>query len=154
MLDDRERIRFELTGDVDEPLPASGAEYLWAKRLAGDRFMIDNIPIYVRGVSCGDVVAAEYSEGELHFQRVTRRGGHSTYRLFLVSCRSLLEPPVKALWDSLSGLGCSFEGLAGGPLFAIDVPPESDIHAVYSELERAEHAGIWDFEEANFEHRS
>lgn len=39
-----------------------------------------------------------------------------------------------------------------GRLFAIDVPPEADIHGVYSMLEDGEREGAWDFEEGHCGH--
>ena len=50
----------------------------------------------------------------------------------------------------LEGLGCTFEK-ATARLYAVDVPKESDIDAVYRALEQGEEAGAWEFEEGHCE---
>jgi hypothetical protein len=152
-LSDHERIRVDLTRDRQGDWPPSDAEWLWARKLVDDRYLVDNIPIYARNVSYGDIVAAKKVNDELHLTKVVKPGGHSTYRVILLNGTSLSTAPARKHWDALARMGCTFEGLQGGPLFAIDVLPDADIFAVYGELKRGEREGVWDFEEANFEHR-
>lgn len=147
------RVRFELQPDEDG-WPPSNAEYLWAQDLGDGTFLIDNVPMYVRGISCDDVVAATEVDGELNYNTVVRRGGHSTYRVMLLEAETFTEEPISPLWNKLATEGCSYAGLAGKRLFAIDVPQEADIAIVYAILEEGLHAGLWDFEEANCQHKA
>ena len=63
-----------------------------------------------------------------------------------------MRPPVlERHWQSLESLGCSYER-ATKHLFAVDVPPESNIMSVYQALEAGEEAGAWEFEEGACRH--
>ena len=127
------------------------AENLWAQRTGRGSFKIDNIPFYAYGVSVGDIVAAEEVEGHLRFHAVLSRGGHSTYRVLVKSEEGYESDGFKALWISLERLGCSRE-VARSRVVAIDVPPSTDVFAVYQILEEGERQGVWSFEEAHCGH--
>ena len=114
----------------------------------GEESISANCPFYAFGVSAEDVVLAESEDGQLYFQRVVLRGGHSTYRLWLAK-KDVTAPSFVNAWTPLQALGCSWEQ---GPVLAVDVPPSADIHRVYSLLEAGETAGIWDFEEGHCGH--
>jgi len=83
--------------------------------------------------------------------RFTRPRGHSTYRIFLLGDNGLDSAGFHEHWAPLERLGCSFER-ATAHLFAVDVPPEADIHRVYELLETGEMARVWDFEEGHCGH--
>jgi hypothetical protein len=61
-------------------------------------------------------------------------------------------------WQKLLSLGCQFEvtkiKVRPGEriLFAVDVPPEVDVHVAYHILEQAEQAGVWIFQEGHLGH--
>jgi Domain of unknown function (DUF4265) len=130
---------------------SSGTESLWAESLGADRYRLANSPFVVYGLSHRDIVIAKSDEeGLLQFVDVSERGGHSTYRLLLSNLISSNQFRL-AHWPAFRILGCTFEQ-AGERLFAIDVPSESDVAAIYHELEAGESKGLWEFEEANFEH--
>lgn len=122
---------------------------MWAVSLGQDQYRLENIPFYAYGVSYDDVVIAKPVRKQLLFQSVFQRGGHSTYRIFLLQHTSIGE--FEKSWLALEEIGCSYER-ATDQLFAIDVPPETDIDQAYSALERGEKAKVWDFEEANCAH--
>ncbi|GMN04225.1 DUF4265 domain-containing protein [Erythrobacter sp. MTPC3] len=125
-------------------------ENLHAKRLGASSFLLDNSPFYIYDVSYQDEVVAHSKDGRLVFESVLRRGGHSTYRIKL--------PPRKTHEDFLRGfdkldhLGCTFEGSVAGSrrLYSIDLPPSTDVAAVYEIMEDGEARGEWEFEEAHF----
>jgi hypothetical protein len=70
----------------------------------------------------------------------------------------VLEPgkskdEFQAYWDPIEALGCSYESSMNPEVeFAVDVPPEVDVHAVFSLLQRGEQEGIWEFGEGHCEH--
>jgi hypothetical protein len=124
-------------GDVDETV--------WAERLTKSRVKLKNVPLYAYDVSYNDVL--NVNEGQA--TGVTIRSGHSTYRFFVR--QGQIERALGNNWKVLEGLGCTYER-ATEHLLAVDVPPESDIHAVYRALEAGENDGVWEFEEGHCGH--
>jgi hypothetical protein len=126
-----------------------GTESMWAEVCGGGRYRLRNSPFYAYGVSFLDVVVAEHLEGQLTVTRIILRGGHSTYRLKLADATTQEE--FLRRWAVIEALGCNYEG-GNRRLYAVDIKPEADIHAVYRELERGENEGVWIFEEAHCGH--
>ena len=114
----------------------------------GNRFRIDSVPFYVYGVSSEDVVVANEVEGRLRFQEVATRGGHSTYRVMVNDPAGYESEAFQRLWARLRELGCIYE-VAKRRWITIDVPPDSDVFAVYRTLEAGAADGVWTFEEAH-----
>lgn len=128
----------------------SASESLWAYDGGHGIYTLDNVPFYARGVSCGDSVkAVRRADGLLWMERVTIRGGHSTYRLILRN-ESTFEGARDRLREILES-GATVER-AQGSLFALDLPPQVDIYEAYALFERGEAAGWWDFEEGHCGH--
>ena len=76
------KIQFELEQDEDG-YPPYTVENLWALEQS-DGYELDNIPWYAKGVSCGDMIAASPDgDGRLTFNKVLRRSGNSTLRVWL-----------------------------------------------------------------------
>ena len=124
-------------------------EWLWVKPLDDHKYEIDNSPFDIYGVSYKDVVHAEEIEGVLTFKSVAYRGGHSTYRLRLP--RFAEHKDFLEIWRSFKEHNCTYEGADDSRrLYSIDVPPQSDIFAVYDLLENGEKAGKFEFEEAHY----
>jgi hypothetical protein len=138
----------------------SASERLWAEYVGdtpdGRALRLDNIPFFTRGVSYLDIVAATKTEyDDYKFERVLERSGHSTYML-------LVPPgskPFVAFWTRLESLGCGYESatitisLGERTLYSVDVPPKTDIHAVYEILEEGEKSNVWVFQEGYVGHQ-
>jgi hypothetical protein len=124
-------------------------ETMWASVLNDGTYEIDNSPFEAYEISYQDVVAAHMQDGRLVFDRVVRRGGHSTYR---VKLNSGAEHDVfLKYWPQLALLGCTFEGANGHRrLYSIDVPQISAVPDVYGYLQSIEDIGAWEFEEAHY----
>ncbi|MGH9334158.1 MAG: DUF4265 domain-containing protein [Vicinamibacteria bacterium] len=118
---------------------------MWAEPSVGGRFRLRNVPFYTYEMSYDDTVVASESQDGWVFQYVAERGGHSTYRIFVSNTESLKR--FSDFWARLERIGCTLER-ATERLFAVDVPPEADIHKAYEVLQSGEMAGVWDFEEA------
>src|SRR5579859_4655638 len=74
------KIKFPLTKD-DEGFPPADAEILWARACGGGVFVIDNIPFFVKLVSCGDKVSTTVNRaGELYVNHIAH-SKHSTLRV-------------------------------------------------------------------------
>jgi len=124
-------------------------EWLRAIPADGGTYRLLNVPVYVRGISYGDIVRAQPTENGLMFDGVESHSGHSTYRLILADERD--SPEFRRSWGALEALGCTYE-VGDGKLLAIDVPPETDIYACYRQLELGNQSGVWDFEEGHVGH--
>jgi hypothetical protein len=128
-----------------------GTETVWAETVGDDRYRLRNTPFYVYGVSENDIVIAKPipDSSVLAFARVSLRGGHSTYRLFLLHPDE--ERAFRKYRESLERTGCRYERATRSSL-AIDVPPSADIYSVYDLLAEGEKAGVWEFEEGHCGH--
>lgn len=141
--DARARVRFEL-----EDSPLGDAEVLWARLVGEDMAELDNIPLVVFGVSMGDVVKVKDDDGWLLYDDVARRGGHSTYRVMLEDPE---DTEAQGRFREILTRGCSYEQLT--PRFvALDVPPDTDIFAIYELLEGGLDDQLWTFEEGHCGH--
>ncbi|KAA8996315.1 DUF4265 domain-containing protein [Stenotrophomonas cyclobalanopsidis] len=136
------KVRFELDD--------GGVEVMHARALSNDVFVLDNIPFYAYGVSCGDVVTVRCIDDGLVFVAVAERGGHSTYRVKMAA--SAMHDTFLARWAELERLGCSYEGsnVNNRLLYALDVPPGAPLNKIYKILEQGEADGVWDFEEGDY----
>lgn len=124
-------------------------EIMWAARVTENSYSLRNVPFYVYGISYADVIVTQLVNGEIRFRRVYKRGGHSTYRIFLVGEQS--ERHFEQAWEPLRKMGCLYER-ATDYLVAADVPPQTDIYEAYAELEKGQTAAVWDFEEGHCGH--
>src|SRR5438552_1182093 len=83
------------------------SEWVWAEPRNENHFVVRNIPFFAKGLSFGDEVEAEYEDGVPVARRVTRRSGHSTYRVMALHGRH--DERVKALLNRLNQSGCEVE---------------------------------------------
>lgn len=139
MNDSVKKIRFALDDGV--------VEIMHVRLLPDVSLVLDNIPFYAYGVSCGDTIATERDEDGLMFVGVLARGGHSTYRVRLPAFAG--DERFLMRWSELEVLGCTYEGSNVGErlLYAVDVPSHAAVAEVYRLLEQGESEGDWEFEE-------
>jgi hypothetical protein len=124
-------------------------ESLWAEPAGDCLFRLRNVPFFAYGFSERDMVKVEESDGKFVVTGVEERGGHSTYRIFLPT--ETTEEKFARDCAPLEKLGCTYER-AIRRLVAVDVPPRSDVYAVYAALEHGEKDGLWEFEEGHCGH--
>ena len=109
-----------------------GVETLWAAHLGDDLYELRNVPFLAYGYSELDVVTTVEVDGRRFVTGKSCASGHSTYRLILpVGTDAQLSAEM---WRPLQELGCTYER-ANRRLIAIDVPPRTDVYAVYRVLE-------------------
>jgi len=140
------KITIPLSGDN---LAAATSESLWAESQNDGKYVLKNIPFYAKGLSCGDLIEAEESGGNLVFKRVLQHNGHSTYRVYARRGRS--APESSDLLQKLRGMHCDVEP-ATDKLVGIDALPQADVYKVYTALSEAEQAGTIDFQEGHCGH--
>lgn len=143
----REKVVFKLGNDAWHGYQT---EALWAKKVEDDVYQLDNSPFFANDVSYRDVIAVERKDGQLFFQSVKKRSGHSTYRVILNE--GLTHHHFTKFWEHILKHGCTYEhgDMLSLPLYTIDVPHNSDIEEVYAWLVEGENEDIWDFEEAHY----
>ena len=130
----------------DSSWSGSATESLWVDPIGNGKYVIENTPFYFFGVSYQDVVLGQERNGELTFDSVLARGGHSTYRIIVVD-----RGGFEQYWQPLADMGCTYEGGPNG-LLAVDVPPRADIYAAYLAMDVGEKAGTWSYEEGHCGH--
>jgi len=140
------KVSFLLEQD-EEGYPPAQWEHLWASSAGPNRFVLDNTPFFVRGVSLGDLVLTEERDGLNLFRALVVPSGHSTLRVVLFD-QGLRD----RLRDALREQGCASELSHLPNLLSIDVPPEIEIDPVLHMLRRGHHEGRWDYEEAAVRH--
>jgi hypothetical protein len=140
------KVFFSLSPDEDGYLPV-GSESLWAK-VVKDGYQIDNIPFYVTGVSCYDVVAVNRgNDGTLSFSHVVKRFGHSTIRVCICDVDA-----VGKLRRDLKALGYESEQDYVPNLIAIDIAPHVKIRPLWEFLEEGLEQSKWEYEDACIQH--
>lgn len=136
------KILFYMDRDEDGYPPVE-VESLWASAV-DDGYALDNIPFFVRGVALGDVVSAEAADdGALEFERVVRRGGHSTFRIWL---RDQSAAEMRKTIDALLALGLGVEKDFTG-LLAVDIPPEVSLDDAEAALFEGVDSGRWELQD-------
>jgi hypothetical protein len=144
------KIGFKLERDQDDYPPADW-EWMWASRVSDSTFKIDNAPFFAKGVSAGDVVAAEQTDCGLVFRDLVQPSGHSTVRVVVFRGDRNdgdVQTLVGELREYLRALGCSTELSHIPNLFSVDIPPEVDYSSVSAFLSLKETSGILEYEEA------
>lgn len=128
---------------------AHSSESLWAQATGDGTYRLENVPFFVKGVSYHDVVRAARNEnGELGFLDVQSRGGYSTCRVVITSAdHDRRDSATKAL-AALEDLGCELERAEMGEalIFAVSIPPQCSIDAVFDVLEAGERDDMWKWE--------
>lgn len=131
--------------DLSDTAWGEMTESVWAEHIKENQFRIDNNPFHAYGVSYNDIVSVKVKENNLFFDSVVQRGGHSTFRVFF----KISDPNPAFIKEQLQpflDIRCSYEG-DGKRLYAIDVPPETDIEKVIQHLKAGENIGKWEYEE-------
>lgn len=144
------KVRFKL--DASD-WHAHGSETLWAAPIPGaiGSFRIENSPFFTVGINYCDVVEAMLSDDKtiFDFDRVIKRGGHSTYMLIMTAD----DDKVRAYWNALEKQKCTYESMhvnlsmGRRPLWSVDVPPSANLIKIYRFLEKGELENIWIFQE-------
>lgn len=149
--DDMVKIGFKLDKDQDDYPPADW-EWVWASRVGDATFRIDNVPFFAKGISSGDIVAANQTDKGLIFGSLVQSSGHSTVRVVVLRGDRddrEMQALVADLRASLKALGCSTELSHIPNLFSVDIPPEVSYKAVSEFLSLKENNGILEYEEAS-----
>jgi len=143
------KVFFELD---DSDWHGYGSESVWAEPISSDRYRLRNTPLFAKGVSFEDVVFVKETEDGFLYKSTSIAAGHSTYRILFD--KQVSNDEFQKYWSPLQDLGCTYESADRGAmiLFAVDVPPSTDIHEAYRLLNEGEEDGCWGFEEGHCGH--
>src|SRR5271154_3501252 len=130
----RVKIRIDLNPEDEQRYEV---ESLWGESLGQGHFRILNSPFFVFGLSSDDVVKAKKDGSTYRFEEIVRRGGHSTYRIFLQNGHTIHDRAFQTQWQPIAARGVTFEN-ANDRAVAIDIPPNIDVSDVYRLLKVGE----------------
>jgi len=136
-----EHVKVMFFTHPDSGFPPEDWEGIWTIPLGDGKFKVDNIPFYVREVSCGDIVEAEFKDGEYIFKQVVKFSCNSTIRVVIYDLSH--EESIRRFLEST---GCAIEGSGIPGFVSLDVPPKG-LEKVVKYLEREHADGRVDFEE-------
>ncbi|MDO8604026.1 MAG: DUF4265 domain-containing protein [bacterium] len=135
------KIYFDLSGTGWH----TNTESLNAEKITDYTYRLLNTPFYAYEYNFGDIIEVICSkEGLLFATKMIKRSGHSTFRVFFSEKDEIKNMLVHL--KPLLGTGCNYEH-ATHSLFAIDVPPETDLEKVIKILKDGEATGVWQYEE-------
>jgi hypothetical protein len=142
-----ERIFVPMQRDEDG-YPPYTIETLWAFK-TGDLYTIDNIPIFAKGISLGDIVETEIgTDGELVFDRVVTPSPNSVFRVSVAD-----EQDRESARKEFRDLGCESEGSHISRLFAFVVLGDSPIGPVVELIDQGLASRRWEVEEGVLRHK-
>lgn len=138
---------FALDQDMDGWPPVT-AERMWATPTSQDNVVVvDNIPFFVRGVACYDVVAVTQDEaGVLWAGKKIRWSGNCTIRVIPYP-DGPLHGDRQAVLDAFAPFGVEGAGAERYSLVALNVPANADLVAVKRLLQEGEQDNRWAYEE-------
>jgi Domain of unknown function (DUF4265) len=139
------KVVFDLHPD-EHGWPPVGSESLWAERLSETVARLDNVPFFVRGFSCGDLVEVALDNGELWVQQKLRSSGNYTIRVIAFADGPLGGDNARVL-EAFRALEVEGEGAEQFGLAALNIPPHADYPAIRRLLTEGVRDGSWDYEE-------
>ena len=139
-------VVFELS-KVAGVFPPVRWERLWAYRVGPGLYNVDNIPIFVKGISTGDVVSVQQVGSDLYFKELIRPSGNSVFRLYFYD-----ESEVKATRENFRMLGCEWTQSIFATVIAVEIPSAVPIESVAALIEEGAESGHWEYEQASLRH--
>ena len=144
--DPNAHVVFQLSDE--DGWPPVGTERLWAFRLGGNQYRIDNVPFFVCDLAVGDVVRTGLSVGgsDPVFSELVERSDHVTIRLICFE-HGPLQGDVERALELFTVLGVFGEGFPEYRMLALDIEPTAPLPAIVETLRRGVDNGSWDYEE-------
>lgn len=139
-------VIFEL--EVEDGWPPVSAERVWAQALGAERFQLDNVPWFARGVAENDVVRAvarSASEWPI-FVETVEWSGNLTIRVIPFRAGPLAGSQEEVL-ARLTPLGAEGEAAGGYPIVALTIPVGVERAPIRGLLDRGVAEGWWEYEE-------
>lgn len=139
------KVHFRL--EIKDDWPPASVESLWAVDQGDGTARLDNIPWFVRGIACGDIVATESDEEGVRWAgKVVRRSENCTIRLIVLR-DSGSGAARQSVINAFKELDVDGEGIERYGMVALDVPPTADLAKVQRLLKHGVAKEWWDMEE-------
>lgn len=133
--------------EVKDNWPPAWVESLWAVDQGDGTVRLDDIPWFVRGISCGDILAVEPDEEDVRWAgEVVRRSKNCTIRLIVLRGGGT-GAARQSVINAFQELGVDGEGTEQFRMVALDVPPTADLTKVQRLLKHGVTKGWWHMEE-------
>ena len=140
------KVHVRLVKDQDG-YPSDDWESLWAREVEPGVYLIDNVPFFARGISCGDLVSAT-DEGEgLVFGHVITPSRNSVIRVIVFE-----KEATAGLREELRKMGCESELCDIPGFFSLEIPGTVNAGPVRKFLDAKETSGVLEYEEASIRH--
>ncbi|MDQ0943467.1 DUF4265 domain-containing protein [Streptomyces sp. V1I1] len=141
------KVHFHL--EIEDDWPPASVESLWAVDQGDGTVKLDNVPWFVRGVACGDVVATQTDLDGLRWAGdVVRRSENCTIRL-IVFRDGGSGAARQSVLNAFHQLGVFGEGIEKFGMVSLDVPPTADLAKVQRLLNHGVAEEWWDMEEGS-----
>lgn len=139
------KVHFRL--EVKDDWPPASVESLWAVDQGNGTVRLDNIPWFVRGIACGDIVVVEPDEEGVRWAgEVVRRSENCTIRLIVLRDGGS-GAARQSVINTFQQLGVDGEGIEQFRMVALDVPPTADLAQVQRLLNHGAAKEWWHMEE-------
>ncbi|XVS66396.1 DUF4265 domain-containing protein [Actinosynnema sp. CA-299493] len=141
------RVAFDLP-QVSTTWPPFNTERIWARKTSVPyQLEVQNIPFFVIGLSCGDIIRAkpDHDRRELVFDSLVMHSGHSTIRVLV---REEMSDRRDGILDLFRSHECSWEFTNVDRHFAVNVPKSVDYASLRVELVKLVEEGEIEVEEA------
>lgn len=142
---------FQIAFDLDQvsaTWPPFSTERIWAKKTpAPYQLELQNVPFFVRGIACGDIIKAkpDHERRELVFDGLVKHSGNSTIRIILRDKTPELRDRVLEIFRDA---GCTWEFTNVDFHFAVDIPQVANYRPLRATLIDMISTGAIEVEEA------
>ncbi|MEV7319383.1 DUF4265 domain-containing protein [Streptomyces sp. NPDC093970] len=139
------KVHFRL--EIEGNWPPASVESLWAVDQGDGTARLDNIPWFVRGIACGDIVATGPDEEGVQWAgEVVQRSENCTIRLIVLRDGGS-GAARQSVINAFHKLGVDGEGIERFRMVALDVPPTVDLTKVQRLLKHGVTKEWWHMEE-------
>ncbi|MDQ0065121.1 DUF4265 domain-containing protein [Chryseobacterium lathyri] len=128
--------------DVDEKI---AEERLWIEQKSDSEYQIKNIPFFAPNLAFNDIISVEDDDGDFYFEDIIKASEHSTIQIVMFD-----DTKIEDVLKSLEEFGCSWEGMDGQTIIAVDVPPSVNYSDIQEYLQKMLSDNVFDYKEACF----
>jgi hypothetical protein len=119
-------------------------EIVFGKKIDNNKYIIENIPLYVDNLALGDVLLVErLDDGKLYFEDLIGKSENSTVRIIFFNYDEVF---VKKFLKEIEKFGVSWVGFDGGTYYSMNIKKELNYKPIRDFL--ATDRSIVDYEES------
>ena len=104
-------------------------------------YQVNTVPAFAKNISYGDLVKAEYENGEYHFDELIEESGHSTMHIVVFKSN---EKVVARLIE----LGCGVNINIAANYLVVDIPPIMPYYSIKKFLDLEQSKNTLDYSES------